>query len=123
MGIDVKIKRVYDDAGETDGMRILVDRLWPRGIRKDQLNCDMWAKEITPSPALRSYFHDAPDDHWTSFAERYREELEHSDAFNDFIGKIKENAPKCVTLLYAYKNMVKNHAIILQQEIIKKLNS
>ena len=60
----IQIKRVYEVADPADGFRILVDRLWPRGIRKDALPYDLWPKDLTPSPALRRWFHEDPDGRW-----------------------------------------------------------
>ena len=71
----IRIKRVYDDPEKRDGYRILVDRLWPRGIKKECLQYDEWAKEITPSPRLRSWFHNDISGHWEEFTSMYREEL------------------------------------------------
>lgn len=65
--IQIKIKRVYDDPEPGDGYRVLVDRLWPRGIKKACLSYDEWAKEITPSPGLRTWFHDDISRHWEEF--------------------------------------------------------
>lgn len=76
----IKIKRVYDDPEKSDGYRILVDRLWPRGIKKECLQYDEWAKEITPSPRLRSWFHNDISGHWEEFTSMYREELSHSES-------------------------------------------
>ena len=120
MDIEIKIKRVYDPVEESDGMRVLADRLWPRGIKKSDLKYDVWAKEITPSPALRKLFHDDPENNWDAFTAGYIRELDESEAFKNFIDMIKEKRPECVTLLYAFKNRIKNHAIILQQEIKKR---
>lgn len=119
MSIEVKIKRVYDPAEETDGLRVLVDRLWPRGIKKADLRCDLWAKDIAPSPALRKLFHEDPGKNWETFEQEYVRELRTSEAFKNFIGTIKDRQPECITLLYAFKNTLKNHAILLQQEITK----
>jgi len=118
--IEIKIKRAYDAAEESDGMRVLVDRLWPRGIKKTDLKYDVWAKEITPSSALRKLFHEDPENNWDAFSVGYIRELESSEAFSKFIAMIKEERPECVTLLYAFKNRIKNHALILQQEIQKR---
>jgi uncharacterized protein YeaO (DUF488 family) len=117
----IKIKRIYDAIEPTDGLRVIVDRLWPRGIKKENLTYDLWAKDISPSPALRQLWHQDPEHNWDKFAMDYKSELDSSEAFENFVSAIKEKAPDSVTLLYAYKNQVKNHAIILQQEIINKL--
>ena len=76
----IKIKRVYEPTpSDTDGYRVLVDRLWPRGMKKEHLKYDYWAKELTPSSDLRKWFHDDVPGHWKEFAEMYRKELETSD--------------------------------------------
>jgi len=108
----IKLKRVYEPYEPTDGYRALVDRLWPRGITKESLHCDLWAKEIAPSTALRQSYHQLEDCPWDVFRIKYIEELEESSAVNDFIEKIKDK--KAVTLLYASKNAVENHAVVLQ---------
>ena len=86
--VQVRIKRVYEDFSETDGYRVLVDKLWPRGIKKEWLKYDYWAKDITPSAALRRWFHE------------------------DFLTLIKPHP--VITLLYASKEPVYNHARILR---------
>ena len=109
----IKIKRVYDPEEETDGYRVLVDKLWPRGIRKEHLHCDLWAKDIAPSTPLRQWYHQHTENQWNEFVGKYVEELENSPAVRDFIDNIKDK--KVVTLLYASKNAAENHALILQQ--------
>ena len=116
----IKIKRVYDDPEKSDGYRILVDRLWPSGIKKECLQYDEWAKEITPSPRLRSWFHNDISGHWEEFTSMYREELSHSEAVKTFLSRIKSFPT--VTLLYASKESTHNHARILQEYLEKKLS-
>jgi len=115
----VKIKRVYEPDEKSDGYRVLVDRLWPRGIKKENLHYDLWAKEITPSPLLRQWYHQDEEGRWTEFRKKYTEELENSSAIKDFIDEIK--GEKVVTLLYASKNAAENHALILQEFLENKL--
>lgn len=110
---DIKLKRVYEDYESSDGYRVLVDRLWPRGVKKEHLHYDLWAKEITPSPDLRKFFHENPDKNWELFVSKYQSELNKSTSVNDFIEKIKDYP--VVTLLYASKDLVHNHAIILKE--------
>ena len=98
----IKIKRVYEDPEAEDGYRVLVDRLWPRGMKKEHLKYDVWEKDITPSPELRKWFHEDPVEHWET-AEAARNVL------------ITIRPYKTVTLLYASKEPVRNHARILQQ--------
>lgn len=107
-----KIKRVYEKESKEDGFRVLVDRLWPRGIKKENLPYDLWEKDLTPSSELRQWYHEDLQGHWKDFAKRYRKELEKSDAVEDFLKKIK--AQKTVTLLYAAKDETQNHAMILR---------
>lgn len=76
----IKLKRIYEDPEPTDGYRIFVDRLWPRGMKKEAVHFDLWEKDITPSPELRGWFHQAPDERWNEFAALYRKELNGSEA-------------------------------------------
>ena len=109
----IKIKRVYEDPEPIDGYRVLVDRRWPRGMKKEHLKYDAWEKGITPSSELRKWFHENPIGNWEGFSAMYRKELETSEAVQDFLTKIKSYKPD--TLLYASKEPVRNHARILQQ--------
>ena len=83
--VQVRIKRVYEDFSETDGYRVLVDKLWPRGIKKEWLKYDYWAKDITPSAALRNWFHEDIPGHWNDFVVMYQKELEASQAVADLL--------------------------------------
>jgi len=105
----IRIKRVYDEASEDDGFRILVDRLWPRGISKGKISIDKWAKEITPSTELRKAFsHD--EETMDHFKAEYYNEPDNNEASDEFIDLIKSKLEKgIVTLLYAAKNTVHNH--------------
>ncbi len=111
--MQIKIKRVYDLPDAKDGYRVLVDRLWPRGMKKENLKYDVWEKSIAPSTELRKWFHNNPAENWEAFSAMYRKEMEASDAVRDFLSKVKIH--KTVTLLYASKEPVRNHAVILQQ--------
>jgi uncharacterized protein YeaO (DUF488 family) len=71
----VRVKRAYDEYKKSDGTRVLVDRLWPRGVRKADAHIDVWAKELAPSAALRSWFHKDPDARYAEFAKKYKAEL------------------------------------------------
>ena len=97
----IQCKRVYDPQESSDGYRVLVDRLWPRGIKKEALACDEWCKELTPSAELRKDFHGEAID-FAHFSQRYRQEL---DAHRE------TGLP--LTLLYAAKNTEQNHARVL----------
>lgn len=109
----IKIKRVYEQEAKSDGFRVFVDRLWPRGIKKDELQLDLWAKEITPSSELRKWYHEDMEGHWKAFVKKYRKELEQSDAIDGFLSKIKGH--ETVTLLYAAKDENQNHALVLKE--------
>lgn len=117
----IKLKRVYEDYSEDDGFRVFVDKLWPRGIKKEYLHFDLWAKDIVPSPSLRKWFHIDTKSRWIEFSEMYRKELETSDAVRKFIDEIKPK--KIVTLLFASREPEHNHARILKtylEHVLKK---
>jgi uncharacterized protein YeaO (DUF488 family) len=119
---NIKLKRVYDDAEETDGLRILVDRMWPRGIKKSDLKYDIWAKDVTPSTLLRRYFHEDPSAHWEKFAADYRQELMTHDALGQLAGQIRESGATTVTLLFGFRNKTVNHAVVLRDALLQKLS-
>lgn len=108
----IKIKRVYEDFEESDGYRVLVDRLWPRGMRKENLHYDLWAKDITPSSTLRKWYHQNMDENWEAFISAYQKELDNVSDMGSYIDELKKHP--VVTLLYASKDSTHNHAIILQ---------
>lgn len=111
----VKLKRVYDDPQKNDGYRILVDRLWPRGVKKEDLPYDLWEKEITPSNHLRKWFDHEPEK-FKQFKSSYIEELLENEETDAFVETVKEELEdKDVTLLYAAKDEENNHAIILKE--------
>ncbi|MRS88525.1 DUF488 family protein [Enterobacteriaceae bacterium RIT714] len=106
----IRCKRLYDAASPEDGYRILVDRLWPRGVKKTDLVYDEWCKTLTPSNALRKAFHSETID-FAAFSEAYREELEqHQDEGKRIAALGKQQT---VTLLYGAKNNQQNHAMVL----------
>lgn len=108
----VRIKRVYDEPAAEDGQRILVDRLWPRGISKDKAHIDEWLKEIAPSDELRKWFGHDPA-RWEEFRERYRQELE---AKAELVAGLRELAAEgTVTLLFAAKDEEHNNAVVLKE--------
>jgi uncharacterized protein YeaO (DUF488 family) len=118
----IKIKRIYEDPkGDDNGFRILVDRLWPRGLSKDKVKVDLWHKDIGPSNSLRKWFgHDQKK--WNEFKHRYFKELDkNTDAVNQILDKAQEGGS--VTLLYGSKEDKFNNAVALKQyheEKIKK---
>lgn len=106
----IECKRVYDDASVDDGYRILVDRLWPRGIKKSELTCDEWCKALSPSTELRKAFHSEVLD-FAHFSEAYRAELAHHQDEGQRIAELA--AHQTVTLLYGAKDRQQNHALVL----------
>jgi uncharacterized protein YeaO (DUF488 family) len=112
----IKIKRIYDPASPTDGKRILIDRLWPRGLKKEEAAVDEWLKEIAPSSELRKWFSHDPVK-WGEFARRYREELQGKA---ELIEKFRREARKgTVTILYSAKDVQHNNAVVLKDVIGK----
>lgn len=118
--VQIKLKRVYDEYQDSDGLRILVDRLWPRGIKKEQLHYDMWEKGVTPSTDLRKWFHTDKNTRWHDFVLLYKQELNNSKELMSFIDKIKKQS--VITLLYASKDKEHNHALILKDVLEEKLD-
>ena len=110
-------KRVYEAASKKDGFRVLVDRLWPRGLTKAKAKVDLWMKEIAPSDALRKEFHRG-DMKWPDFEKKYRAELKSK---KEFIGQLSalEKEHGTVTLAYGSKDEKQNQAIVLA-ELLKK---
>jgi uncharacterized protein YeaO (DUF488 family) len=104
-------KRAYDPPSPKDGMRVLVDRLWPRGLRKDAAALDLWAKDIAPTPRLRTWF-DHRADRFTEFKRRYRAELKANPAVADVLAQMKRRK---VSLLYAARDPDINHAVVLAE--------
>ena len=101
MKFEIKWKRAYEKIGEADGFRILVDKLWPRGLKKEDAKIDYWAKIITPSKELRQNYHKGIID-FENFSEKYRKELEENSDFEEFEGIILEELKKGnVTMVYA----------------------
>lgn len=107
----VRTKRIYDEPAPADGHRVLVDRLWPRGVSKDDAALDEWAKELAPSDELRDWFdHDA--DRWGGFQRGYREEL---DGKRERVASTILDRPGTVTLLYAASDTEHNNAVVLRE--------
>ncbi len=112
----VEIKRVYEPAGENDGYRVLVDRLWPRGVSKERAAIDFWAKEIAPSDELRKWFSHDPS-RWEEFRKRYRDELSTEDRKKMMKDLIFRAGKGRLTLLYAAKDTDHNNAVVLREAI------
>ena len=114
----VDIKRVYEQAGDEDGVRILVDRLWPRGVSKERAALSGWLKDVAPSPDLRRWWHHDPD-RFEDFARRYRTELDDNPALEDLLSIVREHDR--TTLVYAAKDPAVNHALILRDYVRQAL--
>ncbi|MDD5371070.1 MAG: DUF488 domain-containing protein [Anaerolineaceae bacterium] len=114
----IKIKRVYDQAETGDGKRILVERLWPRGIRKEDLQMSLWDKETAPTTELRKWFNHDPEK-WAEFQQRYRLELDsHPEPWKAILLAAREGT---VTLLYSSHDQQHNNAVYLKKYLEEKL--
>lgn len=111
----IQIKRAYEIAEKDDGYRVLVDRLWPRGISKERAHLDLWLKDIAPSTELRIWFGHDPKK-WQEFEKRYKKELKDK---TELLQQLKdlEKKHKQVTLVYGAKDTERNEAIVLQKMI------
>ncbi len=114
----VRVRRVYEPPEPDGGQRILVDRLWPRGLTKEKAALDAWVKDVAPSTGLRNWFGHDPD-RWEEFQRRYRQELEaHPGPVQEFIDAVGTGP---VTLLYAARDERHNEAVVLQQMLQQRL--
>lgn len=117
------LKRIYEPFDENDGYRILVDRLWPRGISKEKVRLNEWMKEIAPSNTLRQWFCHKPE-LFEEFRIRYVEELRTDETKQNLMKQILETAESSrVTLLYGAKDPIHNHAVILFEELMRGINA
>jgi uncharacterized protein YeaO (DUF488 family) len=109
---DIRLKRAYDPPSAEDGVRVLVDRLWPRGLRKADAAIDRWLKDIAPSTELRRWFGHDPS-RWEEFQRRYRHEL---SVHPELLNELRETARGgTVTLVYAARDTLHNEAVILRE--------
>ena len=116
----IKLKRVYEEDTPDDGVRYLIERLWPRGIRKESLHIDAWLKEAGPSTELRKWFSHDPEK-WPEFRRRYSAELDHA---KDVWTPIREAAERgTVTLLYSSHDTEHNNAVALKEYIERKMGA
>lgn len=117
----LKIKRIYEPWDPSDGVRILIDRVWPRGVSKERARLDEWMKDIAPSPTLRKWFQHDPEK-FAEFKKAYRGELE---ADSEKIGAVSRLLDmldtNVVTLLYGAKDEIHNHAIVLKQYLEERI--
>lgn len=112
--MQLNIKRVYEAPSPDDGFRVLVDRLWPRGLSKEHADVDLWAKDVAPSAELRTAFHHEALP-WDAFVSAYRTELSGNPAVNDLHRALEGH--EVVTLLYATKDTEHNHAVLLRDAL------
>jgi len=118
MASKVAIKRVYEDAARGDGWRVLVDRLWPRGLAKESAAIDAWLKDVAPSTALRRWFNHDPE-RWVEFKRRYREELaQQQAAVDELLTRARRGR---VTLLYGARDEAHNQAVALAEYLREQL--
>jgi len=116
--ISIQVKRIYEAAHLQDGYRILVDRLWPRGIKKDDAKIDLWLKDMAPSDALRKWFNHEPQK-WEEFKERYGQELEENQ---DLVSQLSLHVKNGhVTFLFAAKNETHNNAVALCEYLLGRV--
>ena len=115
--MDIRLKRAYAPPARGDGVRILVDRLWPRGVKKEALELDLWCKDVAPSPTLRKWF-DHRADRFDEFAQRYRSELDANPAavaeLDEALGKGR------ATLVYGARDPAINHAVVLRDWLLAR---
>jgi uncharacterized protein YeaO (DUF488 family) len=112
MSTGIAIKRVYDAPEKADGFRVLVDRVWPRGVSKKKAAVDLWVKEIAPSTQLRKWFGHKPE-RWDEFRKRYRDELKGK---RDLLDQLRTHAAKGrLTLVYSAKDEAHNQAVVLTE--------
>src|SRR6202158_3204766 len=111
----VAVKRVYEAASSSDGVRVLVDRLWPRGLKKEDVAVEFWLRQVAPSDELRRWFHENPEG-WRMFRKRYLKELV-SEGGSAAVEKLHHLAEvkRRITLLYASRNEQHNNAIVLKE--------
>ena len=113
----IRLKRVYEEPSEDDGTRILVERLWPRGVSKEAAAIDLWLKEVAPSPELRKWYAHDPD-RWEEFRRRYRAELDDKGEVLDDLRRRLQQGP--VTFVFAARDQEHNSAVLLRDYLERK---
>src|SRR5690554_3740247 len=114
--MEIEIKRVYEDAENDDGIRILVDRIWPRGVSKEEAQLDDWMKEIAPSTELRKWFNHE-EDRFPEFSKKYKKELESNKNLTETL--LKKAKKHKLTLVYSAKDEAHNQAVVLKKFLEK----
>lgn len=121
--MDIQVKRIYDEPSQDDGCRILVDRLWPRGVSKSKAALDCWAQDIAPSTELRKWF-GHHEERFQTFKEYYLKEIQENPHCDEFLSAVRDALDThAVTLLYAAHSETCNHAIILQGWLREQLHT
>jgi uncharacterized protein YeaO (DUF488 family) len=114
--LEVRLKRAYEPPAAGDGVRVLVDRLWPRGLRKAEAAIDLWLKELAPSTELRRWFGHDPD-RWDEFDRRYRGELSaHTDLLEELRARVRKGP---LTLVYSARDAQHNNAVVLRDMLTR----
>lgn len=113
---DIRLKRAYDEPSDDDGVRILVERLWPRGVSKERARLDDWLKELAPSPELRRWY-DHDEERWEEFRRRYEAELRRKPDRVAALRKLAEE--ETVTFVYASRETEKNSARVLREWVLE----
>ena len=109
----IELKRIYEPYNKKDGYRVLVDRLWPRGVSKERAHLDIWLKDVAPSTELRKWFGHDPKK-WNEFKKKYRAELKKNKEIVEILKQANKKYPT-ITLLYGAKDEVHNEAIVLAE--------
>jgi uncharacterized protein YeaO (DUF488 family) len=117
----VRIKRAYAAPAPDDGRRVLVDRMWPRGVKRDDLELDDWLKEVAPSDSLRRWFRHDPD-RWPEFITRYRDELTRPPASAAMAELVRHARHGRLTLVYAASDETHNNAVMLRDTLMHHLS-
>lgn len=112
----LKLKRAYEPASASDGYRVYIDRLWPRGLSRETFHYDVWNKEIAPTTEVRHQFHKNPDANWSEFENEYVAELKSNPNLESFIDELASHP--VVTLIYSSRNNVENNSKVLQDFLV-----
>ena len=117
--MEIKLKRTYDAPSPDDGYRVLVDKLWPRGLSHENFHYDLWEKQLAPSKELREWFHADQDGRASEFDSRYEAELKSNPAFLPFVNTIRTHP--VVTFLYSSRDRTDNNAVVLRKAVLDAL--
>lgn len=115
---DYKLKRAYEPSDPSDGFRVYIDRLWPRGLSRDEFYYNLWDKDIAPSTELREWFHADPENRWQEFEAKYMAELKDSESMAA-LAKLLASKP-VVTLLYSSRDTLHNNAVVVYDYLTGK---